>query len=60
MLASAAFDWTTDIGLLLQKVSDSVSANIGAVLQIFAFLAAINLVFRLLSRATRVPDDELR
>lgn len=45
------FDWSTQIGALNTSLTDTLGANIGAVMGVFAFFVAISLVWRLLRKA---------
>lgn len=46
-----AFDWSSSVTALQTTVSDTLGANIAAVMGVFAFFVAIGLVWKLLRKA---------
>lgn len=45
------FNWSTQIGTLNTSLVDTLGANIGAIMALFAFFVAISLVWRLIRKA---------
>lgn len=46
-----AFDWSTDIGGIKTVVSDTLGANIGAILLVLGFFVAVAYTWKMLRKA---------
>jgi hypothetical protein len=49
-IADIAFDWSTEVAGLRSYLVEAVQANMGAILQLFGLLVAVNFVFGMIAR----------